>query len=283
MGTAAGQYATVAGVAARIPVTDATALTELGVFCDQVNAWIENTTHRVLAPLPAYIDALTAPTSVGATILHVTSTAGVALMDEIAVGPVTGVHESGPVYATTSTTITLGVPLVNAYLSTAPVERVYLRDGSDADSDDRQSDCLIEDRGIVVLRALEIASFTRGAFALIPTTDYWLRPTPQRRDPGYPATEIYMTNIPSPSNPYPAFFPGYGNIRYWGILGWPQIDDAITGLAERTVAGLWTMRSSSGAYDVAPSSDVSQAIPHLLSLTDWKTIRGFTRKSLEIL
>ena len=282
MGTAQVQYATAAGVAARIPNNDASALAELGVFCDQVNAWIESKTHRVLGPLPTYVDALTSPVSAGATVLHVSSTAGVALMDEIAVGPVTGVHESGPVYATTSTTITLGVPLVNAYAS-GPVERVYLRDGFDATSDYRQSDCLVESRGLVVVRALEIASFTRGAFAVIPTSDYFLRPTMQTREPGWPATEIYMTNIPSPQNPYPAFFPGYANVRYWGQLGWPVVSDTIVGLAERVVAGLWTMRSSSGAYDAAPSTGVAQQIPHLLSLTDWETIRGYTLKSVEII
>jgi hypothetical protein len=286
MTTAIGAYATLAGVQARNLNTAAGDAAELQVFCDQVNAWIESVTGRVLAPVPVVKATANTALSIGDTSVPVTLAADIANLavgDELAIGPVTGTHESSPVQAITSTTITLGVPLANAYGTHAPLERVYLRDGYDSSNGDGSSQgrILLDMRGIVVLTALEIASYTRGAFALIPSTDYWLRPTPNQRDPGYPATEIHMTNIPSPSNPYPAFFPGYGNVRLWGVTGWPAIPTGIVGLAERVVVALWQMKSGGGAYQVAPGSDATEQIPHLLSIDDWKTLKRYTIKTME--
>lgn len=285
MGTAVGQYATLAGVQARIMNSTTGDAAELQVFCDQVNAWIELTTHRVLAPLPTLTGTLASPAAAGDTTLTLsTAPAGLALEDELAVGPVTGVHESSNVIGVNGAVVTLGVPLVNAYLVGAPVERVYLRDGFEASSDELlPARSLVEPRGIIFLSALEIASYTRGEFALIPASDYWLRPTPQQRQPGWPATELYMTNIPSPTNPYPAFFPGYGNIRYWGQLGWPAIPTDVAGIAERAVVALWQMRAGGGAYTVNPMNDASENIPHLLSLTDWRTLQSYIAPSMGIL
>ena len=287
MGTSTGQYATLAGIQARIGNVSSADATELQTFCDQVNSWIEGATGRVLAPVPTVKATVSGALSIGGTSLSVTTAADIAdlaVEDEIAIGPVGGTHESVPVLAIASTTITLGVPLANAYATHAPLERVYLRDGYDAASGDDivPGRCLIDLHGIVYLTALEIASYTRGAFSLIPSTDYWLRPTPQHRDPGYPATELYMTNIPSPTNPYPAFFPGYGNVRLWGQMGWPAIPTGITGLAERVVAALWQMRTGGGAYGVAPGSDAAVQVPHLLSTDDWKTLQRYTIKTIGI-
>jgi hypothetical protein len=254
-------------------------------FCDQVNGWIEYTTGRVLAPLPRFTSTLSAPASIGALTVTLASTTGLQAGDELAFGPVTGTHESSPVVDATSGTVTLGVALANAYATSAPVERVYLRDGFDASvSDDMvPGRILVEDRGIVTLTALEIASFTRGAFSVIPLGDIWLRPVVQQRQPGWPATEMVMTNIPSPNNPYPAFFPGYGNIREWGQLGWPAAPDEIVAIAERVTVALWQMRAGGGAYQVSPPTDGATMIPHLLSYDDWRTLKGYQRKSLGII
>jgi hypothetical protein len=251
-----------------------------------VNAWVEQATGRVLAPLPAVTATLAADAAAGATTLTVTLAADVAALqagDELAVGPITGVHESAPVNSVSGATVTLGVPLANAYAASAPLQRVYLRDGSDAGSDGVYDTgrILVEPRGVAYLTALEIAPYTRAEFASIPLTDIWLRPVASERQPGWPATELHMTNVPSPSNPYPSFMPGYGNIRIWGQLGWPAVPTDVAGVAERAVVGLWQMRAGGGAYGVgpAPGGDQAQAIPHLLSLTDWKTIRAYARKS----
>ena len=282
MSTAVGTYADPYAVWARMGNTGSPD-TALQSFCDQVNGWIEYTTGRVLAPLPRFTSTLSAPASVGDTVVSLTSTAGLVAGDELAFGPVTGTHESSPVIDASST-VTLAVPLANAYATSAPVERVYLRDGFDASvSDDMvPGRVLVEDRGIVTLTALEIASFTRGAFSVIPLGDIWLRPTVQQRQPGWPATEMVMTNIPSPNNPYPAFFPGYGNIREWGQLGWPVAPDEVVAIAERVTVALWQMRAGGGAYQVGPPTDGVTMIQHLLSYDDWRTLKGYQRKSVGI-
>ena len=287
MTTATGAYATLAGVQARIGNVSAIDAAELQTICDQVNSWIEGATGRVLAPVPTVKATVNGALSIGDVSLSVTLAADIANLhveDEIALGPVTGVHESVPVLAISSTTITLGVPLTNAYATHAPLERVYLRDGFDAASGDDivPGRCLIDLHGIVYLTALEVATYTRGPFSAIPSTDFFLRPTANHRDPGYPATELYMTNIPSPANATPAFFPGYANVRMWGQVGWPAIPDGIVGVAERVVAALWQMKSGGGAYGIAPGSDTAQQIPHLLSSDDWKTLQRYTIKTIGI-
>ena len=287
MGTSIGTYATLAGIQARTQNTASADAAELQAFCDQVNSWIESVCGRVLAPIPVVKSTTVGGLAIGASSLTVASAADIVNLqveDELAIGPVTGTHESTNVIAISGTTVAFGVPLANAYLTGAPLERVYLRDGYDASSGDDYSEgrVLIDMHGIVTLTALEIASFTRGAFSLIPATDYWLRPTTNRRDPGWPATELHMTNIPSQVNPYPAFFPGYGSVRLWGQMGWPAMPTGIVGLAERVVAALWQMKSGGGAYQVAPGSDSAVQIPHLLSVDDWKTLQRYTIKSMEI-
>jgi len=285
-GTAVGAYATLAGIQARVGNTAASDTAELQVFCDQVNAWIEQYTGRILAPLPI-VKSTVAAASVGDVTLIAAAAADIANLnpnDELAIGPVTGTHESSPVLAVSSATITLGVPLANSYAIHSPIERVFLRDGFDACSGDDivPGRVMIEERGIALLTALEIASFTRGPFALIPSTDYWLRPVPQRRDPGWPATELTMTNIPSPTNPYPAFFPGYGNTRLWGVIGWPVEPTDVCAIAERVVVALWQMKSGGGAYSVDPGTITAQQIPHLLSTDDWRALNRYMIKSIGV-
>jgi hypothetical protein len=290
MTTAIGAYATLAGVQARNQNTAAGDAAELQVICNQVNMWIESPagTGRVLAPIPSVTSTLASGIAIGATTVTAALASDIVNLkagDELAFGPVTGTHESVPVAAVSTATITLAFGTTNAYLTGAPLQRVYLRDGFDACSGDDivPGRVLIEQRGIVSLSALEIASFTRGAFSLIPATDWFLRPVSQNRDPGYPATEIALTNIPSPTNSIPAFFPGYGNVRMWGVMGWPAVPDDIAGVAERVVVALWQMRSGGGAYQVSPGSDNFEAIPHLLSLDDWRAIKSYRIKTIGII
>jgi hypothetical protein len=288
MTTAIGAYATLAGVQARNLNTASADASEIQVFCDQVNAWIEKTTGRVLAPLPSVTSTLASGIAIGATSLTAALASDIVNLsvgDELAIGPVGGTHESIPVAGISTATITLAFGTANAYLTGAPIQRVYLRDGFDACSGDDivPGRVLIEQRGIVSLTALEIASFTRGPFSLIPATDWFLRPVIQDRDAGYPATELTMTNIPSPTNSIPAFFPGYGNVRLWGVMGWPVEPDDVKGIAERVVVALWQMKAGGGAYQVAAGSDNFEAIPHLLSLDDWRTIKGYTVKTIGVI
>ena len=51
MSTAVGTYAVGTAVKARAGITDNTDDTELGLICDQVNMFIEQTTQRILAPI----------------------------------------------------------------------------------------------------------------------------------------------------------------------------------------------------------------------------------------
>lgn len=61
MTTAIGAYATAALLKARAGITDTTDDTELGKVCDQVNAYIETFTRRVLAPVTSATYLLDVP------------------------------------------------------------------------------------------------------------------------------------------------------------------------------------------------------------------------------
>ncbi len=51
MSSALGSYATASAVKLRAAITDATDDTLIGTICDQVNAFIESTTQRIIAPI----------------------------------------------------------------------------------------------------------------------------------------------------------------------------------------------------------------------------------------
>src|SRR5258706_14408487 len=115
---------------------------------------------------------------------------------------------------------------------------------------------LLIPQGIRAITLLEVATYTGGAFATVPATDYFLRPNAQERDPGWPATELWMTDLPSAGNPAPYFFPGFANIRITGpgggTLGWAAQPDDIVAIAEKLVTMAWQGRQS-GERDRAGS------------------------------
>jgi hypothetical protein len=128
----------------------------------------------------------------------------------------------------------------------APIaSAVYTFDGYDAVEGAR---CLLVPMGVRVVSLLEIAPYTGATFSTIPSTDYFVRPTTQERDPGWPGTELWMTDIPSASNPYPYFPPGFANVRPTMAAGWPAIPDDVIEVAE-AVASRMFLTAKNGQVD----------------------------------
>jgi hypothetical protein len=104
---------------------------------------------------------------------------------------------------------------------------------------------------------LAIASQTGGSYTVLPETDYFLRPLPQDRDPGWPATRIELSDQPTGGFwYYPA---GYSTVRVKAVTGWPAIPDEITDVALTMVVRAWHARQS-GQTDIVGNDETGAPI-----------------------
>lgn len=262
--------------------TDVSADTLLGSLCDQVNGWIESKTGRVLRPIPTVNTTISSGGAAGSTAVTLVSAVNVAAGDPLMFGPVSGTHEHQIVVSVAGTVVTLQSPLVATYANGTAVTRCLLFDGYDALENGR---LLQQPNGIVSMANLEVAFFTGDVFRLIPTTDWFLRPLPLDREPGWPATELWMADIPSANNPAPIFTGGMGNVRCSGVqTGWPAIPTEITSLALNLVTTLFRRRGVGGGGEtIQTGSDGARTISLLLDSNDWRTINRYASKEVVII
>jgi hypothetical protein len=284
MATAVGQYATKDGVKARMQMAGMTFGAQddaiLTTICAQVNGWVESRTGRPLVPYPLVSTTTSAAAAAGAQTLQLAAVAGVSVGDAVMVGPVAGVHEHGVVAGIAGNAVTLQWPLAGAYASGSPVVECLLFDGSDALEDDYGARRIIQTpNGIVSATTLEVAFYTGGAFNLIPPQDWFLRPLPLDREPGWPAFEIHMTDIPSSGNPCPVFNNGMGNIRVGGVQpGWPAMPDEVVGLAEKLSVGTYRARTTGTGQVTSVDASGTKVIESLMSAQDWRLLSNYCSK-----
>ena len=284
MPTAIGAYATLANVKARMAqqgqVFGSADDTILTTICNQVNGWIESKTGRVLAPIPTIPTTVSSGGGAGSQSVTLASGTNIAIGDALLFGPVSGTHEHGIVTSVAGAVIGLQWPLVATYGGGVAVTRVLLFDGDDALENGKMMPL---PSGVVSATSLEVAFYTGGAFNLIPATDWFLRPLPMEREPGWPATELWMTDVPSSNNPAPTFNRGRGNIRLDGeTQGWPAIPDEIAGLAEKLAVAVYRARGSGGGGSVTVGSDGTRTIERSMDAQDWRLINGYAAKEVVI-
>lgn len=279
MGTALGTYAELDAVKARLdftndgPNADRDAL--LQTLCDQANGDLESFMGRSVCPIPTFATTVATTVAAGATIVALTSAAGLHVGDPILIGDVTGTREHAFVTAINSNNVTLGAPLVNGYVSTSPVERIVLLNrlnalrgrnlyGDQGSGYFRRLMGFSVPFGVIALKSLEVLPMTDGDYELVPAGDWLLRPEISDRDPGWPADEIAVRYIAGLTSTSSLFFPGRDIARARGSFGWPAIPDELRGIGETLVMARWQMRSSGGAYATSIGSDgrmnVSQAL-----------------------
>ena len=138
--------------------------------------------------------------------------------------------------------------------------------------------------GIHSISLLRVALYTGGPFSTVPSSDYFIRPVSQKRDQGWPGTELWMTNVPSATNTTPTFAPGFANIEITGAAGWLAIPDEIASIALNLVTTLYRRRGTGGGNDtVNVGPDGTRTISLLLDSSDWRTINRYSIKSVEII
>ena len=125
---------------------------------------------------------------------------------------------------------------------------VYLFDGYDAV--DRGRSILVP-QGVQSLTTLEVASNTGGSFTTLASTDFFLRPSVQDRSPGWPATEVRLSDTGS----LPYFYPGIANIQATGVFGFASVPARIEGIARRTVVRAFASRQAGQADALGVGGD----------------------------
>lgn len=136
--------------------------------------------------------------------------------------------------------------------------------------------CLLIPRGVQSISLLEVAANTGGSFSTISSPNYVLRPSVQERTPGWPATEVWMTDIPVGSAL--AFFPrGIDNIRVTGVLGF-GVPARIEGVARRIVVRAYASRQA-GQNDMVGSGGGAgdPIVSQFLSKRDREVLDGFAQ------
>src|SRR3990167_2112283 len=148
----------------------------------------------------------------------------------------------------------------------------WLFDGRDALENGR---LLIVEQGIRSITTLRVQPHTGGDWSSIPSTDYFILPPVQKRQPGWPGFELWMTDIPTSGNPYPYFPVGIANVELTGLLGWAVIPDELRDVAETLVVRMYQARKT-GQSDVVGTDELGNPmISRLLSGRDLYTLKGY--------
>lgn len=118
---------------------------------------------------------------------------------------------------------------------------IYTFDGASAVAGRR---CLPIPRGMRSISLLEVAAYTGASFTTVPSSDYFLRPSTQDRTPGWPATELWLSDIPTGA--YSQFPYGLANVRPTGTFAFGSVPARIEGVARRAVTRAYAARQAGG-------------------------------------
>jgi hypothetical protein len=144
---------------------------------------------------------------------------------------------------------------------------IYLFDGYDATWNGRY---LPIRRGIRSISLLETASATGGTFATVTSTDYFLRPSPQDLPAGWPADQLWISNLAT------RIYAGLGNIRITGAFGFASVPgdvrDVCLSLASRT----WAGRQAGQADAVGTGESGPATVSRYVSRRDLDTLSRYT-------
>jgi hypothetical protein len=150
----------------------------------------------------------------------------------------------------------------------------YLFDGNDVLHGGRM---LYVQRGIQSISLLRAAWFTNGDWHVIPSTDYFLMPNQQDRDPGDPATQLWMTDFPkAQSNSFGPYFRwGMRNIEVTGVFGYAEVPADVEYVALTMAVRLWRTRQGGQTDSVMPPEAGQAVISRLLSIDERNTLRSY--------
>jgi hypothetical protein len=141
-------------------------------------------------------------------------------------------------------------------------------DGYDAVRNGR---CLLIPRGVRSLSLVETAATTGASFSTVTAGTYFLRPTAQDRTPGWPATELWLSD--QSSTQFPA---GYDNVRLTGTFGFASVPQRVQEVALNLVIRMYASRQA-GQSDLIGSGGEggSPMVSAFMSKRDRDTLDAF--------
>ena len=157
--------------------------------------------------------------------------------------------------------------------------KTYTFDGRDALEGGK---LLLVPRGIRSVTGIQISVITGDTLVSVPAGNWFLGPPAAERDTGWPATEIWMTDIPSAGNNVPIFYRGFQNIAVTGAFGWASVPADIEDVALTTVVRSWAARRS-GQGDVVGTDELGRPlVSRMLSGRDRDTLSRYTNRRVFI-
>lgn len=158
----------------------------------------------------------------------------------------------------------------------APVaSAVYTFDGY-SDAVIHGGKALFVKAGLRAVSLLRIADSTGDSWNTVASTDYYLRPTSQEREPGWPATELWLSD--EPAGNYTHYPSGFANIEVTATTGWAAIPDEITQVALTLLVRAWHARMAGQADIIGPDEFGKPLVSRLLSFQDRNVLSGYTGK-----
>lgn len=147
---------------------------------------------------------------------------------------------------------------------------IYTFDGLDTVRGRR---CLLIPRGVRSLSLLETAASTGSSFSTVTAGDYFLRPTAQERTPGWPATELWLSDVSGSLSTFPS---GYDNVRLTGTFGFASVPLRVEEVALNLVVRMYASRQAGQADLIGAGSDGgSPMVSTFLSRRDRDTLDMF--------
>ena len=134
------------------------------------------------------------------------------------------------------------------------------------------TDHLFVPQGLQSVSSLLVADYTGATAGTVASADVFLRPLNRR--PGWPYTEIWLSDVPTGS--IGIFSPGYGVVQAIGTVGWAEVPEDLEGVAIRMAVRAWHARAS-GENDAIGVDDMGQpVVSRGLSKRDRDTLYRYT-------
>jgi hypothetical protein len=131
--------------------------------------------------------------------------------------------------------------------------------------------------GIRTLTNVEIATATGESFGTAAAGTYFLRPTEFNRPPGWPATQVHLSDQSSDR-----FYDGYANVRLTGTFGWTEVPREVREIAATAVVRAYHARAA-GQQDIIGNDDYGRPIvSRYVSRRDKDTLRRYDATPLGV-